>query len=201
MMGVVRMQRWAASVVVAGAIAACGSSPVTPSATQQPTRTPAPSSSAEPGGSPGDYIVATALLPPGDQTWEQIIDQPLNGTANTDQRAWQNADNSQRIEIDVLLDSSTTAAQHDYSTWSSQSTNTISDTTSRPDCPSSLGASLCNETIGTTSSNASEGLITWQLGRVLVAVVYSNGNGAVDRSYLESVATAENSQISSLIGA
>jgi hypothetical protein len=174
-------------------LAACGSSESTPTA--QASASPNPNVA-------GDYVLNTSALPAGTETWQQASDGTLNGNASTDQRSWQNADNTQRIEIDVFLDSSATTAQSDYAQWESAIKQKSPTVTSTPACPpAEAGAVSCAEVIGETSDTKSQALMTWQQERVLVAVFLVDANTTVDQPYFESVCAAEYQLVAGLAGA
>jgi len=185
------------------ALAACGSS--TPSTTPTPTPTPTsqPSSSASPSSASGSgaYVLSTGQLPSGTESWQQVSDGTLNNNASTDQRAWQNADNTQRIEIDVFVETSSAAAEGDYMQWSSAIQQKATSITARPACAATLQiVSLCDELIGQTTDGKSQDLMTWQQERVLVAVFLVNANTTADQSYFEKVCVAENQALSNIVG-
>lgn len=194
---------------------ACGSSG-TPTASATPVPATSASASATPSadstgcsqtaatssgpsfsGDPAGLVLATTELPANpsgnDQTWTQIADGLLNGQAGTHQRGWQNSDNTQRIEIDIAVQSSVSAAASGWPTWCKTIQSKLSITRS-PQCPSNM-TSACITNTGTTSDHSSESVFTWQDGSLLVALLYINGNGPIDESYSGDIAVTQDKKI------
>lgn len=194
--------------------AACGSASPTPSSSSAPaTATPAtsPSSTASSGastgcsqpatqsgpsfsGDPASLVLTTAELPSSSgETWTQVADGELNGQASTHQRGWQNADNSQRIEIDVDVLPDVSSAASAWPSWCQTIQSKITITRS-PQCPSNM-STACITNTGTTSDNKSESVFTWQDGSVLAALLLIKANGPVDESFSGDIAAVQDKKI------
>jgi hypothetical protein len=187
-----------AATSLVAAVAACGggASPST-SPTAHASATPTSPATSHPATAAG-YVIDTSQLPSGSQTWQQIADGLLNNVPNSHQRGWQNPGNSQRVEVDVLVESSAAGAQSDYATWHTDIMQKLS-SPSTADCPSGMsGAASCDEATGMTSDGKSQCTITWVDGAALAAVIMVDASGTVDQSYCEHVGVAEDDQISSV---
>lgn len=176
--------------------AACGSStsPATSSSAPAASSNSQPASAAPTGDSSqaGAITLTTDELPSGSETWTQIDDGTLSG-GSVHKRAWQNADKTQAIEIDLLVESSSSQAANDWSSWDTTVKSKVTNATN-PQCPSSA-PSNCTESVGQSSSGKSEVVIDWQQGSALVALFLVNGAGTADKSYAEQVASAQGQKI------
>jgi hypothetical protein len=186
-----------ASALTVG-IAACGSSTTTAPPTPSPSGVvAAPASSATPTPSASAATSALALtlaeVPTNGLTLTQISDGKMNNQANTDQRGFANGANTYRIEDDVLVDTSTQSATADYPQLRDATKSQVTKLTSSL-TPVGLG-SQANEYIGTTSAGYSDIGITFQEGNVIAVLLLENATGAVDQSYAEAVARAQDQKI------
>jgi hypothetical protein len=180
------------------AMAACGSSPTTATATPSPSgvvTVPSGSTTATPSTSAAAAALALTLdeLPTDGLTFKQISDGKMNNQPNTDQRGFANAANTYRIEDDVLVDTSTQSAAADYPQLR-DATKLQVKTLSSSLTPVGLG-SQANEYIGTTSAGYSDIGITFQEGNLIAVLLLENSTGAVDQSFAEAVARAQDQKI------
>ncbi|MEA2637155.1 MAG: hypothetical protein QOE18_212 [Chloroflexota bacterium] len=179
------------------AISACGSSPTTATATPAPTgfvAVPSGSTTATPSTSAAGALALTlAELPTDGLMFKQISDGKMNNQPNTDQRGFANAANTYRIEDDVLVDTSSQSAAADYPQLR-DATKIQVKTLSSSLTPVGLG-SQANEYIGTTSAGYSDIGITFQEGNLIAVLLLENSTGAVDQSFAEAVARAQDQKI------
>jgi hypothetical protein len=190
-----------ASALTVG-IAACGSSTTTAPPTPSPSgvvaapassATPTPSASAATSALASALALTLAEVPTNGLTLTQISDGKMNNQANTDQRGFANGANTYRIEDDVLVDTSTQSATADYPQLRDATKSQVTKLTSSL-TPVGLG-SQANEYIGTTSAGYSDIGITFQEGNVIAVLLLENATGAVDQSYAEAVARAQDQKI------
>jgi hypothetical protein len=191
----------------AAGLGACGSTPTptpTPSASHgAPSGSASASASASaPANTPSAAAAAIVLvvgdLPPGGPSLNQISDGEMNNTPNTDQRGFANADNTYRIEDDVLIDTSTQAAAADYSQLRDAAKAQVATLTNSV-TPGGFG-SQANEYIGKTSAGYSTIGITFQDGGVIAIVLIVDSTGTVDQTYAEGVARAQDDNIVAAAG-
>jgi hypothetical protein len=134
-------------------------------------------------------------LPLGGPLLAQISDGRMNSIANTDQRGFANPGNTYRIEDDVLLDTSPQAASADYAQLRDATRSQVM-AQSSSSSPSGIG-SQADEYIGKTSAGYSEIGIVFQEGSVIAVVLIVNSSGAVEQSFAEAVAQAQDRKIAS----
>jgi len=132
-------------------------------------------------------------LPSGGPSLGQISDGLLNSEANTDQRVFDNGDNTYRLEDDLYVDTSVAAAASDYASFRDAAKGNVA-TISSQSSPSGLG-SQDDEFIGTDASGRSIIAITFQEGTVVAAVLFVASTGTVDQSFAESVAQAQDHKL------
>lgn len=188
----------AIGVCATAGLVACGSSSTTASPSSSASAAPSSSvaTSATPGTqslTPSALALTVADLPSGGPSLTQISDGEMNNTANTDQRGFANTGNTYRIEDDVLLDTSSQAAAADYPQLRDAAKSQLA-TLSSSSSPSGLGAQA-DEYIGKTAAGYSEVGITFQDGSVIAIVLIVDSTGAVDTSYAEAVALAQDQKI------
>ena len=181
-------------------LGACGSTPAHESPTAPagagPSNsafgTPSSSASPTPNAAAGALALTVEDLPSGGPLLAQISDGEMNSTANTDQRGFANADNTYRIEDDVLLDTSPQSASADYAQLRDATKSQFTGETSSS--PSGIG-SQANEYIGKTSAGYSEMGIVFQEGSVIAVVLIVASKGTVDSTFAEAVARAQDQRI------
>lgn len=180
------------------AISACGSSTTSATATPSPSgvfAVPSSSATATPSTSAaaGALALTLAELPTDGLTLTQISDGKMNNQPNTDQRGFANAANTYRIEDDVLVETSTQSAAADYPQLRDATKSQVK-TLSSSLTPVGLG-SQADEYIGTTSAGYSDIGITFQEGNVIAVLLLENSTGAVDQSFAEAVARAQDQKM------
>jgi hypothetical protein len=172
-------------------IAACGSDTgggiATTTASSQSSVSPAPSSAAT------SLALTPDRFPSGGPTLTVVSDGLLNNVPDTVQRVFANADNTYRVEDDIIIDSSATQAQSDYATWRDAAKKNVA-TVSSDQKPSGLGSSA-DEFVGTASNGHSIVAIAWANGSVLTAVLFESATTAVDQTYAEQTAAVQNDTI------
>lgn len=183
--------------ICAAALGACGGSATsspTAAGTGSASSTPATSSSTTPAsGAAGALALTVAELPSGGPTLAQISDGEMNSVANTDQRGFANADNTYRIEDDVVIDASAQAAETDYPQLRDATKSQVV-TLDSSSTPSGLGAQA-DEYVGKTSDGYSEVGITFQDGAVIAVLLLVDSSDTVDTNFAEAVARAQEAKI------
>lgn len=182
-------------------LGACGSSSATASPSASALIGPSSSASGTPSAntSPTPSAAASALsltvqeLPSGGPLLTQISDGEMNSTANTDQRGFADPGNTYRIEVDVLLDTSSQAASADYAQLRDAAKSQVT-TLSSSSSPSGFG-SQADEYIGTTPAGYSEVGIVFQQGSVIAVVLIVDSSGTVEQTYAEAVAQAQDQKL------
>jgi hypothetical protein len=180
-------------------VAACGSGTSAATPSSHATVGAAPSSaspasaSSTPSAAAAAIVLTVADLPQGGPTLTQISDGEMGNQPTTDQRGFANTGNSYRIEDDVLVDTSTQSAAADYPQLRDATKAQVTTITSTS-MPSGLG-SQGDEYIGTTSTGYSEIGITFQEGDVIAVLLLEDSSGAVDQTYAEAVAHAQDQKI------
>lgn len=183
-------------------LGACGSTaaPESPSATAVGGQsngafgTPSSSASATPSAAASALTLTVQNLPSGGPLLAQISDGEMNSTPNTDQRGFANANNTYRIEDDVLLDTSSQAASADFAQLRDATKSQVIGEASSS--PSGIG-SQANEYIGKTSAGYSEIGIVFEEGSVIAVVLIVDSSGTVDPTFAEAVARVQDQRIAS----
>jgi hypothetical protein len=123
-----------------------------------------------------------------------VSDTQWGKRSNSDHRVFANADGTFRVEDEVALDASASAAASDYVALRLAVRKAFSSLSSQSS-PCCLG-SQDEEYVGRDSSGRSVIAICWQDGDVIQALLVTT-SGAADGYLAESVATAQDLKISS----
>lgn len=189
--------RGAAVAICAGALlAGCGGSS-SPSTTPTAAASSAPSSSASPSGS-ANASLAVALsvsdLPSSLSGYKQSSDGLLGSTPNTDARVFASSDNTTRVEIDLAVDTSASAASSDYTAYSSAAQKQV--VTASSSSTPSIG-SKADEFVGTDSNGHSIVSLSFVQGSVIGVITMVSSSSTVDASVVEAIANTNVEKISS----
>lgn len=169
-----------------GAPSAPSSSPAPPQTTRSPSASPPISRAAA-------MALTVADIPPSSTPFTQISDALLNSVSDTDQRLFATSDDSFRIEDDVFIAVSSTAATADFATWLDGAKKNVTTITEQP-ALSGLGSQAA-ELVGTATGGNSVVTISWQEGPVLLAVLLERSGASVDPRFAESIARNQDGRV------
>lgn len=191
--------RGVAVAVCAGALlAGCGGGSTSPTATPTTTAgSPSSSSSASAsGGANASLAVALSVgdLPSSLSGYTQTSDGLLGSTQNTDARVFASSDNTSRVEIDLAVDTSASAASSDYTAYSAAAQKQVVTATSTTS--PSIG-SKANEFVGTDSNNHSIVSLSFVQGSVIGVITMVSSSATVDASVVEAIANTNVEKITS----
>lgn len=179
----------AVSVCAGTLLAACGSSTIS-------SASPTPSASTTTTGVNPALKVAMVPsdLPASAAGFTQTGDGLLGSTPSTDARIFASPDSTTKVEIDVAVDTSASAASSDYTAFKSAAAIQVP-TQTRTSSPA-VG-SRADEYVGTSSGGQSVVALAFVEGSVICVVTAQSSIGPVDPVLVEAIATAQVSKIRS----
>jgi hypothetical protein len=182
-------------------LAGCGSS------SQSPTSAAAAASSGTtssgtgggPSASPGANAALPIALAPKDLpasvgSLSQTTDSLLAGTPNSDARAFANADSTIQVEIDVVIDTSPTAAASDYIAYQAAARKQA--TTLTASSTPAIGT-RADEYTGMDGSGRSAASLAFTQGRVIAVVTMVAPAGTALSATVEAIAAKQAQKIAS----
>lgn len=177
-------------------LAGCGSSSAPSSSSASASVAATPSASASAGASAALTVALSASDISGSVT--QKSDGLLGSTPNTDARVFVNSDNTLLIEIDVVADTSASAATSDYASFQGAAAKQVATQTSTS--APSIGQQA-NEYVGTDGTGKNADSLSFREGSFIVVItLFSTGAvaGPTLTATVETIANTQDTKIKSV---
>ncbi|MBJ7609815.1 MAG: hypothetical protein JF887_10375 [Candidatus Dormibacteraeota bacterium] len=178
-------------------LAGCGSA-TSPTVKAPSSARSSPSAATSSAASGTANKALTVALSPSDlpspaSSFTQSSDGLLASTPNTDARVFASSDGTTKVEIDLAVDTSASAATTDYTAYNSAAQKQVATQTSQS--TPSIGTQA-NEYVGTAVSGNSVVSLAFAQGSVICVVTMVMSGGAGDAAVAEAIAKAQVQKVS-----